>query len=331
MMKYEKAVKKLIVIGAVNECVPVAGQFISSYFLVPKSDNKFRFILNLKRLNTFLLPVHFKMDDYRTVKNIITKSAYMATLDLKDAYFLIPVFKPHRKYLRFVFQGKLFEFSCLPFGLCTAPFVFTKILKPVTQYLRSGGNISVNYLDDFFLLGGSHSECLQNMHDSISLLEALGFLINYPKSCLIPSRECKYLGFLFNSSKLTISLPRDKIKRNSKLIRSFLEVEKCKIRSFAKLIGSLISVCPAIRYGWLYTKILEREKFLALKYNNGNYNSKMFISQEAKSDLLWWLKVLPNSQESLLPKKYELEIYTDASKYAWGAVCKGEACHGFLG
>jgi len=61
-----------------------------------------------------------------------------------------------------------------------------------------------------------------------------------------------------------------------------------KIRLFASYIGSLISICPAVQYGILYTKILKREKFLALSAANKDFNSLMTLPPSIIEDLLWW-------------------------------------------
>lgn len=70
-----------------------------------------------------------------------------------------PFKEKNRKYLRFLWQDQIYEFQCLPFGLCTAPWIFTKIMKPVTNYLRSRGWLSVVYLDDWLFIGNSFDEC----------------------------------------------------------------------------------------------------------------------------------------------------------------------------
>lgn len=88
-------------LGAIRTCSPRRGQFVSKIFLVPKPDGSDRFILNLKSLNHFVNSEHFKMEDRRTVINLLTKNCFMATLDLQDAYFLIPVKDNHRKFLCF--------------------------------------------------------------------------------------------------------------------------------------------------------------------------------------------------------------------------------------
>jgi len=119
---------------------PQADQFISRLFLVEKKDkSSFRPVINLKPLNTFIQKEHFKMEGASMIKDLLQQGDWMCSLDLKDAYLAVPIAKEHRKYLRFLWSGRIFEFTCLPFGLCSAPRVFTKLLRPVMAYLRSQG------------------------------------------------------------------------------------------------------------------------------------------------------------------------------------------------
>nr|CAH7734340.1 unnamed protein product [Callosobruchus chinensis] len=129
-----------------------------------------------------------QLEDYRSVKNMTTENCYMTSLDLKDAYFVIPISIKYRKFLRFKFKNTLFEFCCMPFGLCMAPFVFTKLLKPVNFKLRS--------------LGKSEEECLRNVVETVKILCELGFIVNFPKSNLLPQKQCIFLGFKWNSQIL---------------------------------------------------------------------------------------------------------------------------------
>ncbi|CAD6241384.1 GSCOCG00002711001-RA-CDS, partial [Cotesia congregata] len=195
----QSEIDRLLSIGAIVEAEEVPDQFLSSFFLVPKSDGQQRFILNLKKLNTFIAAEHFKLEDLRSACSLLEQGIFMGTIDLKDAYFLLPVWKPHCKFLRFLYNEKIYEFVCLPFGLCTCPLTFTKLLKPVINYLRSNGWLSVVYLDDFLCLGQSIGECSENLTQTIVLLERLGFIVNYEKSKLVPERKCKYLGFILDS------------------------------------------------------------------------------------------------------------------------------------
>lgn len=233
-------------------------------FLIPKPNVSTRIILNLKSLNEYIETQHFKLEDNRTARDLIHRDCYMSTLDLKDAYYLVPIIESDKKFLRFRFNGDLYEFACLPFGLNTAPYVFTKLMRPVVGHLRQQGFISVICIDDLLLLGDSFSECAENRDATCSLLEKLGFLINKKKSQLNPDRKCKYLGFLFDSEKMLIELTESKRDKVTSLIKKFSN-KRCKIRDFASFVGTLSSYCITVKYGKVYLKDLEREKFLALR------------------------------------------------------------------
>lgn len=315
--------------GAVELCSPVNGQFLSGIFLHPKSDGTWRFILNLKNLNKFISTTHFKLEDLRTVTKLLSPECFMATIDLKNAYYLLSISEADRKYLRFLFQGIMYEFTCLPFGLNTAPYVFTKIMKPVVYHLRSLGLLSVVYLDDFLCLADSYENCLKNVSTTKKFLECLGFIININKSNLEPSQTCQYLGFVLDSAKFSISLPPKKVESISKTIKNIKNRQKCKIVEFAQLLGSLVAACPAIEYGWLYTKVMENLKTVALKNNNENYNAYLSISKEIQRDLDWWSYHIQNNNYNKIKQfNFRLEIFSDASLTGWGLVCNNIRSHG---
>ncbi|KZS18186.1 Uncharacterized protein APZ42_015705 [Daphnia magna] len=79
-------------------------------------------IINLKRLNAFIRYQHFKMEGLDCVRYLLQRGDWMVKLDLQDAYFLVSLFPDHRKYFRFLWKNSIYEYSCLPFGLCTALF-----------------------------------------------------------------------------------------------------------------------------------------------------------------------------------------------------------------
>lgn len=122
-----------------------------------------RFIFNAKKINEYITPVHFKMQDICTAIKLVSCDAFMGSLDLRDTYHLIPINREYTKYSRFSWKNQLIEYTCLFFGLCTAPWLFTKITKPIINFLKSQGFVSVAYLDDWLLLGLSYKLCLTNI------------------------------------------------------------------------------------------------------------------------------------------------------------------------
>lgn len=78
----KEAIFKLKANGAIKECKPIQGQFISPYFLVLKPNGSKRFILNLRNLNKFIRTSHFKLEDLRTATKLISKDSFMCTLEM---------------------------------------------------------------------------------------------------------------------------------------------------------------------------------------------------------------------------------------------------------
>lgn len=322
------AISKLLSLGAVSVCERAEGDFLSSIFLTPKPNGGKRFILNLKPLNKFIECSHFKMEDHRVASKLIPKDGYLATIDLKEAYFSVPIYKAHKKYLRFVFNNTVYEFNAVPYGLSAAPRIFTKIMKEVIGYLRQRGYKSVIYLDDILCIGDTFSECHTNVTKTLELLKCLGFVVNFEKSVLTPKRSCKFLGFILNSADLSLSLPCDKRNNIAKLVKKFSTLPNCTIRKLSQLIGILVAACPAMKYGWLYTKELERAKYLALQTFK-NFEAKIKLPSVVLPDLLWWSQnILSSSNHMRLDGEFSLEVFTDASRTGWGAYCNENRANG---
>ena len=186
--------------------------FISNIFLVPKGKGKWRLILNLKALNLYTEHQHFKMEDIHCVKDLLNIGDYMCKLDLKDAYLSIPITQSHRKYLKFAWQGTVYQYNVLPFGLATAPRAFTKLMKPALAYLRSKGVRLIAYLDDILIIGRDKGEAEEAYQNAKSLMESLGFVINLEKSQAIGTQKMEFLGFIIDSVSITFGLPKEKVK-----------------------------------------------------------------------------------------------------------------------
>ena len=174
-------------------------RFVSNVFLVPKSEGKWRLILNLKALNHFVIYEHFKMEDIHCMKDLLNRGDYMCKLDLKDAYLSISIHWSFRKFLKFTWHGRTYEYTVLPFGLSAAPRVFTKLLKPILASLRETGIRLIAYLDDFLLIGKTKNEAEQSFQKTKALMENLGSVINEDKSQSQATQMIEFLGFAINS------------------------------------------------------------------------------------------------------------------------------------
>lgn len=106
--------------------------FFSSLFVRLKKDGmSYRTIFSLKSQTQ-----HFKIESIKQVTNMITPGFYMVSLDIKDAFYYVPINENHRKFRKFSWQGVAYLFKAMPNGYIDAMRVFTKILKTVFEYLR---------------------------------------------------------------------------------------------------------------------------------------------------------------------------------------------------
>ena len=132
-------ITKLLSKGVIELTNSFNGDFLSTIFVRPKKDGSYRLILNLKPLNEFVSYYHFKMDTIQTALKLMRPGCFMASFDLKDAYYSIPIAAEDRQLLKFEWEGNYFHFTCLPNELASAPILFTKVLKPVIANLRVQG------------------------------------------------------------------------------------------------------------------------------------------------------------------------------------------------
>ena len=177
-------IEKLLAKQVIAKCAHESGEYISPIFVQLKHDGTYRLILNLKNLNNGMPYVHFKMETLSSVLHLITPGCYLASTDLKDAYYSVPILTDYTKYLKFLWKGQLYKFLVLPNGLCSGPRKFMKFMKPPVAVLRMEGHIIAICIDDLINVGHTFDECCKNTDACINLLQYLGFTIHPTKSVL---------------------------------------------------------------------------------------------------------------------------------------------------
>ena len=116
ILNLTKEVQNMVDKNAISRACKKQEGFQSQLFMVPKKDGGQRPI-NLKKFNSFVQTEHFKMEGIQMLKDLLKPGDWMTKVDLKDAYFMIPVATDHRKLLQFKWLRETYQFNCLPFGL----------------------------------------------------------------------------------------------------------------------------------------------------------------------------------------------------------------------
>ena len=112
------------------------------------------------------------------VLDLLQENDFLTSVDLQNAYFSIPLHELDQKYLKFVWNGNLYKFVCLCFGITCAPFLFIKVLKPVYAWFRQLNMRCSYYIDDSLNMDKDRAVCQNNMLTMVKTLESLGFTIN---------------------------------------------------------------------------------------------------------------------------------------------------------
>ena len=305
---------------AIEEVHPNSYGFRSRLFTVPKKTGDLRPILNLRPLNQFIPQRHFKMETLKQVCTMINQGDYLTSIDLTDAFMHVLVHQSSRRFLQFTWKGRLFQFRVLPFGMSLSPMVFTKILKPVLRWARRKGIRLTAYLDDLLIVAKDRATSLRHTELVLHKLADLGFLIKRSKSSLIPSQSIQHLGFTINTTNLSLTVPKSKIRDLRREASRLLHRPTSTIRALASFIGKAQSMTIAIFPARLKTRHLLLCKNMAL-HQTKSWTSPLSLSPAAKDELMWWKEQLLSwNGQSFLPSSPQVEIYTDASDSGWGIV-----------
>ena len=244
-----EAISELIERGCVKE-VLIPPKFINPLHVVQQSGGKCRLILDLSYLNRFIWKQSVRFEDIRTVFDLFQSGYFFFTFDLKSGYHHVEIFPDHRQYLGFSWNFgsvvKYFVFTVLPFGMSSAPYIFSKLVRSLVNYWRGLGRRVVTFLDDG--IGGSpdYASCLVHSRLCRSDLDSAGFFVNLQKSVWEPSQVGTWLGFHLDFSLNFITVPLPKIKKLQESISRILALRFVNAKDLASVAGQLNSMFLAI-------------------------------------------------------------------------------------
>ena len=136
----------------------------------------------------------------------------MAKIDIKSAYRTVPVHPQDWWLLGMQWEGAYFVDTTLPFGLRSAPKIFTAIADAAEWILKQQGvQFCLHYLDDYLIIGPNHEQCARDLHIVLSTFAELGLPVAESK-LEGPSTCLTFLGFKLDLVSLEMRLPKDKLQ-----------------------------------------------------------------------------------------------------------------------
>ncbi|XP_052228265.1 uncharacterized protein LOC127842674 isoform X1 [Dreissena polymorpha] len=268
------------------------------------------------------------MDTLTKVLNLVQKNDWAISFDLKDAYFHIGIFKKHRKFLRFAWKGKVFQFKTLCFGPTVSPRVFTKILSVVAAYLRVKAIRLAVYLDDWIQLNQERQILLTEREITLNLLLNLGFIINKNKSTLIPVQILTYLGTVFQLKKGLVYPTAERFQKLVKAMHLLIN-GYTKARQYLVVLGMMASTLEIVPNARLYMRPLQMHLLRNWSPARMSLHWEVPCTQSVKSSLHWWLHQA-NFQKgvSLQPIQPQITMTCDASMVGWGGFVNNQVVQG---
>ena len=232
-------------------------------------------------------------------------------VDLKNAYRIIPVHPQDHHLLAIRWEDRTYIDRALPFGLRSAPKIFSGVADMLAWALHWAGiQHQIHYLDDFLFMvapgtdNGAHVLALARR-----VLQHLGVPVAVHKT-EGPSTVVSFLGILIDTISFELRLPTEKVMRLQSLIRGWIQKQACTRKELECLLGHLAHAASVVRPGRTFL----RQLFGLLHLEKAS-NHYIRLSRGARADLSWWKCFLQvwNGSSFFPPPHPSYEVYSDAS------------------
>ncbi|CAI7841191.1 unnamed protein product [Closterium sp. NIES-54] len=316
-----EAIRDLITSGAATKVSSRTALSCISPLNVVEQRDKCRLILDLRKVNQHLQVPKFKYEGLNRVSEIIRRNDWLFTIDLKAGYHHVEMHPSCWKFLGFQFEGEFYCFRALPFGLATAPFVFTQLIKQLAKRWRACGVRVVPYVDDLLFLCDSAKQARKTCIEVLRDLGAAGFVINEKKSCLQPAHQTRFLGMELDTESGMFSIGSDRraqfLDTLNTLISKGQRGQQVPIRQVARITGMLSSMSLALGT----TARAFSHELLQLIDAAESWHSRIWMPRAAIEELIFWQLHFDqfNGAPFHLSHQFDAVIHVDASAHSWGA------------
>ena len=293
-LKQELLLNRMVVVP--ESQVPFIQCHISPFGVIPKRSKpgKWRLIVDLSS------PANASVNDginrdmcsisYVTIDEIVDRiiqmgqGSLLAKVDIKQAYRIIPVHPEDRHLLGVQWQGSVVVDKVLPFGLRSAPIIFTAVADALQWIMERKGVENVfHYLDDFITVGPpDSSQCQSNLSGIIQTCKLTGTPLEVEK-CEGPATIITFLGMELDTQLMQIRLPPEKLEKLRHQLLMWEKRKAGKKRDLLSLIGSLQHSSKAVRQGRSFLR-----RLINLSTTAQHLDNFIRLNVSARSDIKWW-------------------------------------------
>ncbi len=273
------------------------------------------------------MQLKFKMLTLRQIVPQIRSEDWFVRIDLKEAYFHISILPCHKRFLRFAFGGKAYQYWVLWFGLALSPRTFMKCVDAALVPLRLQGIRIMNYIDDWLIVAQSHQLAVWHRDVVLAHMKELRLWLNAKKSVLSPLQRTTFLGVEWDSTSMQACLSPARIESILSAVKGIRLSQSLTVKRFQRLLGLMAASSNVIPFGLLYMRPLQW--WLRTKWFSQRGNPFRKVMRRCFRALVMWKKPWFLSQTPVLGASCRRRMLTtDASLTCWGAILEGRSSQG---
>uniref|UniRef100_A0ABD2WIC4 RNA-directed DNA polymerase n=1 Tax=Trichogramma kaykai TaxID=54128 RepID=A0ABD2WIC4_9HYME len=244
-------------------------RYVSPLVVVIKKDKSIRLCMDARRLNEQLT------EDYVSpcgVEDILQQCYGVTTVSSRDmtSSFYQVALTEEKKYCAFMFEGKVYEFNVVPFGLKVTP---SALIRGLDTVITGMGNHLLNFVDNMLIISRNEEEHLAHVNELLESLDKQNITLKFKKSEFF-KKEVEFLGFTLtkegirpqsNKIDLIKSFPPPKNVKQLKSLMGVINFYSKFAQNHASLLFSLLKlVRKSVKWGWGDSENKQFEKIKAL-------------------------------------------------------------------
>ena len=208
--------------------------------VIIKEGRKPRLVIDLSRnMNAHLEYQYFSYSSVREAVELASPHCWFSKLDLSNCFLSFPLHPSVWPHFIFRFEGQLYQFTSMPFGLSSAPRICTELLSVVAFRLTlEATERNLRFLDDFLLIDQDVVSARASLATAQAVIDAFGLVVN-PAKTEGPAQRLAFLGILLDSCAQTLSCTPEHLVELRTLLVNAMTSTRMRLTALASLIGKL--------------------------------------------------------------------------------------------